>query len=150
MVGGTFTGRARSLRLAGSFLASGVTGRDKKSREFRDAWVIGVEVLFDGGCYGHAPRSKKLPSRGAWCISATQNNRSLMKHALFVQKELEIMGSHNALPSDSHQVIQMLEQKLFPVEEAVGAIAPLEGTPALLRAWTENPSRFSKTMISMH
>jgi threonine dehydrogenase-like Zn-dependent dehydrogenase len=68
---------------------------------------------------------------------------------LFVQKELEIMGSRNALPSDFHQVIQMLEQKLFPVDEAVSAIISIEGTPALLRAWTENPSRFSKIMISM-
>jgi hypothetical protein len=43
----------------------------------------------------------------------------------------------------------MLEQRLFPVEEAVTAIVRIEEAPALLRAWTENPSRFSKIMVSM-
>lgn len=43
----------------------------------------------------------------------------------------------------------MLEQRLFPVEEAVTAIVRIEEAPALLRAWPENPSRFSKIMVSM-
>src|SRR6185369_17025582 len=38
---------------------------------------------------------------------------------LFVQKELDIMGSRNALPEDFRQVIRMLENHLFPVEDAV-------------------------------
>jgi threonine dehydrogenase-like Zn-dependent dehydrogenase len=59
------------------------------------------------------------------------------------------MGSRNAFPEDFRQVIQMLKQRLFPVEEAVSAIVRIEEAPALLRAWTENPSRFSKIMVSM-
>ena len=68
---------------------------------------------------------------------------------LFVQKELDIMGSRNALPEDFRLVIQMLERKLFPVEEAVSVIAPMVEAPELLRAWTENPARFTKIMIKM-
>jgi threonine dehydrogenase-like Zn-dependent dehydrogenase len=68
---------------------------------------------------------------------------------LFVQKELDIMGSRNALPEDFRQVIQMLERKLFPVEDAVSVIAPMTEAPDLLRAWTENPARFTKIMIKM-
>lgn len=68
---------------------------------------------------------------------------------LFVQKELDIMGSRNALPEDFRQVIRMLENHLFPVEEAVSVIATIEEAPGLLRAWTENPSRFTKIMITM-
>jgi threonine dehydrogenase-like Zn-dependent dehydrogenase len=68
---------------------------------------------------------------------------------LFVQKELEIMGSRNALPEDFRQVIRMLENHLFPVEDAVSIIAPIEEAPGLLRAWTENPARFSKIMVTM-
>src|SRR5881409_3464016 len=37
---------------------------------------------------------------------------------LFLQKELDIMGSRNALPEDFHQVIRMLEERRFPVDEA--------------------------------
>ncbi len=68
---------------------------------------------------------------------------------LFVQKELDIMGSRNALPEDFRQVIRMLEHHLFPVDEAVSTIAPIEEAPGLLRAWTENPSRFTKIMVTM-
>lgn len=44
---------------------------------------------------------------------------------LFVQKELDILGSRNALPDDFREVIRMLERGNFPVEEAVSIIAPL-------------------------
>src|SRR6202171_3559489 len=38
---------------------------------------------------------------------------------LFVQKELDIMGSRNAMPEDFHLVIRMLEGHRFPVQDAV-------------------------------
>jgi threonine dehydrogenase-like Zn-dependent dehydrogenase len=68
---------------------------------------------------------------------------------LFVQKELDILGSRNALPEDFRQVIQMLEQHRFPVEEAVSNIVSIDEAPEVLRAWSENPAAFSKIMISL-
>lgn len=67
---------------------------------------------------------------------------------LFVQQELDIMGSRNALPEDFREVMRMLEKRLFPVEEAVSAIVPLEEAPVALSSWSENPSRFSKIMVT--
>jgi threonine dehydrogenase-like Zn-dependent dehydrogenase len=66
---------------------------------------------------------------------------------LFVQKELDILGSRNALPEDFHAVIRMLEQGRFPVDEAVTAVVALNEAPEILAAWSSNPSRFSKIMI---
>jgi threonine dehydrogenase-like Zn-dependent dehydrogenase len=66
---------------------------------------------------------------------------------LFVQKELDILGSRNALPEDFRAVIQMLEQGRFPVDEAVTAVVALNEAPEILAAWSSNPSRFSKIMI---
>jgi threonine dehydrogenase-like Zn-dependent dehydrogenase len=68
---------------------------------------------------------------------------------LFVQKELDILGSRNALPQDFQRVIQMLEARKFPVEQAVGTIISLEEAPRVLQAWSENPSKFTKIMIQM-
>ena len=68
---------------------------------------------------------------------------------LFVQKELDILGSRNALPEDFRRVISMLEAGQFPVEEAVSAIVPLEQAPEALRQWSETPDRFSKIMVSV-
>jgi 2-desacetyl-2-hydroxyethyl bacteriochlorophyllide A dehydrogenase len=66
---------------------------------------------------------------------------------LFVQKELDILGSRNALPDDFRRVIGMLEAGDFPVDETVSSIVPLEQAPDALREWSEHPSRFSKIMV---
>jgi threonine dehydrogenase-like Zn-dependent dehydrogenase len=67
---------------------------------------------------------------------------------LFVQKELDIRGSRNALPEDFKEVIRMFEQKRFPTAEAISATVPLEEAPAILRAWSESPPAFTKIMIA--
>ena len=68
---------------------------------------------------------------------------------LFVQKELDICGSRNALPEDFREVIRMFEQKRFPTAEAISTTVPLEEAPAILKAWSENPAAFTKIMISL-
>lgn len=68
---------------------------------------------------------------------------------LFVQKELDILGSRNAQPEDFHAVIAMLEAKRFPVEETVTHTATLEEAPALLEAWSKEPVRFGKIQIEV-
>jgi threonine dehydrogenase-like Zn-dependent dehydrogenase len=67
---------------------------------------------------------------------------------LFVQKELDILGSRNALPQDFKEVIRMFEQKRFPTADAISAMVPLEEAPAILRAWSENPAAYTKIMIT--
>jgi len=68
---------------------------------------------------------------------------------LFVQKELDIMGSRNALPENFLEVIQMLELGRFPVKETVSAIVQIEDAGRMLAEWSAAPSRFTKIMVSM-
>jgi threonine dehydrogenase-like Zn-dependent dehydrogenase len=68
---------------------------------------------------------------------------------LFVQKELDILGSRNALPEDFRAVIEMIREGKFPVEDAVGLIVPLEEAPQILEAWSANPSKFTKIMVQL-
>jgi threonine dehydrogenase-like Zn-dependent dehydrogenase len=68
---------------------------------------------------------------------------------LFVQKELDIMGSRNALPEDFREVIHMLEAKRFPVEDAVSAIVPMEDAARMLGEWSEAPGKFTKIMVEI-
>ena len=68
---------------------------------------------------------------------------------LFVQKELDILGSRNALPEDFHAVIRMLEAHRFPVEDAVTHMVPIEEAPRILEAWNHEPTRFGKIMIEV-
>jgi threonine dehydrogenase-like Zn-dependent dehydrogenase len=67
----------------------------------------------------------------------------------FVQKELDIMGSRNALPENFREVIQMLEQHRFPVDQTVSSIVPLAKAPEILKEWSANPAQFTKIMITL-
>ena len=68
---------------------------------------------------------------------------------LFVLKELDILGSRNALPEDFHAVIRMLEAHRFPVEDAVTHMVAMEEAPRILEAWNHEPTRFGKIMIEV-
>jgi threonine dehydrogenase-like Zn-dependent dehydrogenase len=68
---------------------------------------------------------------------------------LFVQKELDIMGSRNALPEDFREVIRMLEAGRFPVEDAVSAVVPMEEAAQMLGEWSETPAKFTKIMVEL-
>lgn len=68
---------------------------------------------------------------------------------LFVQKELDILGSRNALPEDFRTVIKMLEEHKFPVQDAVSSIVSLNDAPSILEAWSSNPSKFTKIMVQL-
>jgi threonine dehydrogenase-like Zn-dependent dehydrogenase len=67
---------------------------------------------------------------------------------LFVQKELDIRGSRNALPADFRQVIQMLENHRFPVEAAIDKVVPPEEMPKLMDAWSAQPNQFKKIVVT--
>jgi threonine dehydrogenase-like Zn-dependent dehydrogenase len=69
--------------------------------------------------------------------------------SLFVQKELDILGSRNALPEDFREVIRMLEEGRFPVDDVISAVVPIEETPEILRQWSENPAAFTKIMVQV-
>lgn len=66
---------------------------------------------------------------------------------LFVQKELDILGSRNALPEDFREVIRMLEAGGFPVDDTVSATISPEQAADTLTAWSEHPGRFTKIQV---
>ena len=68
---------------------------------------------------------------------------------LFVQKELDVLGSRNAEPEDFNAVISLLETKRFPINQAVSWVVPLEESASALRSWSENPSEFKKILVSL-
>jgi threonine dehydrogenase-like Zn-dependent dehydrogenase len=68
---------------------------------------------------------------------------------LFVQKELDILGSRNAQPEDFHAVVHLLESAQFPVDQAISLVVPLKKAARALRSWSENPSHFKKILVSV-
>jgi threonine dehydrogenase-like Zn-dependent dehydrogenase len=68
---------------------------------------------------------------------------------LFVQKELDIRGSRNAVPDDFREVVDVLTRGAFPVEETITCVVPLEQTGEALREWSLNPGAFRKILVSV-
>jgi threonine dehydrogenase-like Zn-dependent dehydrogenase len=58
---------------------------------------------------------------------------------LFVQKELDILGSRNPGPEDFRAVIEMLQQGKFPANQAISRIVPLAEAATTLKDWGRQP-----------
>jgi len=67
---------------------------------------------------------------------------------LFVQKELDILGSRNAL-DEFPTVIAMLQQGRFPVELIISRTTSLSGAGTVLSEWSAKPHAFTKILIEL-
>lgn len=65
---------------------------------------------------------------------------------LFVQKELDILGSRNAL-DDFPDVIDLLRTGKVPTDELVTFTAPLADTAHALARWADEPAHVTKILI---
>ncbi len=67
---------------------------------------------------------------------------------LFILKELDILGSRNSL-TEFPAVIEMLQQRRFPVESTISATVPFEEAGAVLQAWSQSPQSFTKILVQV-
>jgi threonine dehydrogenase-like Zn-dependent dehydrogenase len=67
---------------------------------------------------------------------------------LFVQKELDVLGSRNCL-GDFPRVIATLESGRFPVDDVITREAPLAEAGAALAAWARNPAAVTKILVNL-
>jgi 2-desacetyl-2-hydroxyethyl bacteriochlorophyllide A dehydrogenase len=65
----------------------------------------------------------------------------------FVMKELDILGSRNAIPRDFQDVMKLLESGKFPTKAVISHTTDLAGAGELLREWSERPSDFTKIQV---
>ena len=68
----------------------------------------------------------------------------------FVMKELDILGSRNALPEDFANVIRVLESGLYPVEQTVTRVVPFTQTGEALQEWSVNPTTTTKIHVNLN
>ena len=67
---------------------------------------------------------------------------------LFVMKELDIMGSRNAL-DEFGTVIEALRGGRFPVDSIISRVVSLDEAGAALQAWSDDPGAFVKVQVSL-
>ena len=66
---------------------------------------------------------------------------------LWVQKELRIMGSRNANPSDFEAVIKHIQNTDFNDNLLISKIVTPEDAPAAMQKWSEAPSKIIKILV---
>ncbi|MDR0796821.1 MAG: zinc-binding alcohol dehydrogenase family protein [Tannerella sp.] len=65
----------------------------------------------------------------------------------FVKKEMDILGSRNAMPSDFRAVMEYLKKGICPVDSVVTAEYPHEEAQIALEKWAANPSEVFRILI---
>lgn len=65
----------------------------------------------------------------------------------FVQKELDIRGSRNAMPEDFRAVIEYMKRGTCPKDELITAIYRPEEAQKALAGWAENPGKVFRILI---
>jgi threonine dehydrogenase-like Zn-dependent dehydrogenase len=66
---------------------------------------------------------------------------------LWVQKELEIMGSRNANPSDFEAVMKFLKESNLDENLLITKIVEPEEAPELMKEWSEAPGKILKLLV---
>ncbi|MDX5337788.1 MAG: zinc-binding alcohol dehydrogenase family protein [Cyclobacteriaceae bacterium] len=70
--------------------------------------------------------------------------------SLFVQKEIEILGSRNCVgKTDFPEVISYLEKGEFPVEEVISKVISIDEAPETMASWAENAQGIIKIMLDL-
>ena len=66
---------------------------------------------------------------------------------LFVQKELDIRGSRNAMPEDFRAVMEYMKRGSCPVDELISGIFEPEEAQQALEFWASDPSKVFRILI---
>ena len=80
------------------------------------------------------------------CIGYAKADISLTT-SLFVKKELDIMGSRNANPSDFEAVIKYLTNSGAPVEKFISRIIEPQQSAEALKTWAEAPGKVFRILV---
>ena len=67
----------------------------------------------------------------------------------FVQKELDIRGSRNALPSDFRAVIRYLEKGTCPVDALISKVVKPENASDAMNEWAAAPGKVFRILVDM-
>lgn len=80
------------------------------------------------------------------CIGYAKNDVNFATK-LWVQKEIDILGSRNATPSDFEAVISYLKQGSFPLDEMITRVIQPEEASGAVAEWAANPGQVMKILV---
>jgi threonine dehydrogenase-like Zn-dependent dehydrogenase len=80
------------------------------------------------------------------CIGYAKSEGSFQTK-YFVQKELDIRGSRNAMPQDFRAVIHYLERRTCPIDKLITKVIQPEEGLGTMRWWSQNPGKVFRILV---
>lgn len=80
------------------------------------------------------------------CIGYAKNEVAFQTK-YFVQKELNICGSRNALPADFRGVINLLKKGNFPTDRLISKVVKPELALQAMQEWIEAPGKIFRILV---
>ena len=74
-------------------------------------------------------------------------DQTTFRTADFVKKELDLMGSRNALPEDFQAVIDYLKQGNCPYDKLITSVVRPEEAAEAMKHWHENPGKVFRILV---
>lgn len=106
---------------------------------------VTIEAVGDAATYQLAVNETAFSGRIV-CIGYAKQPVAL-ETSYFVQKELDIRGSRNALPEDFLAVINYVKNVSFPKDKLVSAVHHPEAAPDALNYWSSHPGDIFRIFI---
>ena len=83
------------------------------------------------------------------CIGYAKSEVSFQTK-FFVQKELDIRGSRNAMPQDFRAVIHYLERGTCPVDQLITKVVKPEQALQTMQWWSQNPGKVFRILVDFN
>lgn len=104
-----------------------------------------IEAVGSAPTYQMAVNEVAFTGRVA-CIGYAKSDISFTTR-LFVQKELDIRGSRNAMPKDFLAVIRYLQKGTCPVDSLISCEVAPSGAPAAMARWDSAPGKVFRILV---
>ena len=121
---------------------------DLDDEKLRLAKEIGVVIEAVGSAPTYLMAVNEVSFTGRIVYIGYAKSEIAFQTKLFVQKELDIRGSRNALPEDFRAVIHYLNRKECPTDKLISRIIRPEEAGEALKEWADNPGKVFRILVS--
>ena len=119
----------------------------ERVRELTDGYLADVVIEAVGSPVTYVTAIDIVAFTGRVACIGYAKSEVAFQTKYFVQKELDIRGSRNAMPEDFRAVIHYLQNGNCPMNELISAVVKPEEAGEALQKWSENPGKVFRMLV---
>jgi len=119
----------------------------ERVRELTDGYMADVVIEAVGSPITYVTAIDIVGFTGRVACIGYAKSEVAFQTKYFVQKELDIRGSRNAMPEDFRAVIHYLQNGNCPMNELISAVVKPEEAGEALQKWSENPGKVFRMLV---